>query len=147
MLFIASSTDVLAKFFNVSLNTVLVAMRYLTVIVPILAFPITYRICHELQAAQGRRSTKDAERRRRSSEGEYTATPSPRYVDDVPSHLAATAVPTYIHEESDEVGRQRRARRRSLDDHRSTDVPRCEAPSANVRFPHSSQSRRTVAFA
>ena len=41
MLFIASSTDVLAKFFNVSLNTVLVAMRYLTVIVPILAFPIT----------------------------------------------------------------------------------------------------------
>jgi len=38
MLFIASSTDVLAKFFNVSLNDVLVSMRYLTVIVPILAF-------------------------------------------------------------------------------------------------------------
>jgi len=35
MLFIASSTDVLAKFFNVSLNDVLVSMRYLTVIVPI----------------------------------------------------------------------------------------------------------------
>jgi len=52
---------VLAKFFNVSLNDVLVSMRYLTVIVPILAFPITYRICHEIQALHGggRRKTRN----------------------------------------------------------------------------------------
>jgi len=102
MLFIASSTDVLAKFFNVSLNTVLVSMRYLTVIVPILAFPITYRICHELQALKGGGRRKVPNVVERTAEGEYTATPSPRYVDDVPSHLAATVVPTYIHEETDE---------------------------------------------
>ena len=104
MLFIASSTDVLAKFFNLSLNTVLVAMRYLTVIVPLLAFPITYRICHEIQALHGGGRRKTPNVVARTSEGEYTATPSPRYVDDVPSHLEATPVPTYIHEESEESG-------------------------------------------
>jgi ubiquinol-cytochrome c reductase cytochrome b subunit len=104
MLFIASSTDVLAKFFNVSLNTVLVAMRYLTVIVPILAFPITYRICHELQALKGGGRRKVPNVVERTTEGEYTATPSPRYVDDVPSHVEAIVVPTYINEETDEAG-------------------------------------------
>ena len=104
MLFIASSTDVLAKFFNLSLNTVLVAMRYLTVIVPILAFPITYRICHELKAVKGGGRRKTPNVVSRSSEGEYTATPSPRYVDDVPSHLEATEVPTFIHEEPEDSG-------------------------------------------
>jgi ubiquinol-cytochrome c reductase cytochrome b subunit len=104
MLFIASSTDVLAKFFNVSLNTVLVAMRSLTVIVPILAFPIAYRICHEIQTLHGGGRRKTPNVVARTAEGEYTATPSPRYVDDVPSHLEATPVPTYIHEESEESG-------------------------------------------
>jgi len=104
MLFIASSTDVLAKFFNLSLNTVLVSMRYLTVIVPILAFPITYRICHEIQTLHGGGRRKTPNVVMRSSEGEYSATPSPRYVDDVPSHLEATPVPTYIHEEPEESG-------------------------------------------
>jgi ubiquinol-cytochrome c reductase cytochrome b subunit len=104
MLFIASSTDVLAKFFNVSLNTVLVAMRYLTVIVPILAFPITYRICHEIQTLHGGGRRKTPNVVARSAEGEYTATPSPRYVDDVPSHLEATPVPDYIHEANEETG-------------------------------------------
>jgi hypothetical protein len=74
------------------------------VIVPILAFPITYRICHEIQALHGGGRRKTPNVVARSAEGEYTATRSPRYVDDVPSHLAATVVPTYIHEESDESG-------------------------------------------
>jgi hypothetical protein len=71
MLFIASSTDVIANFFNVSLNDVLWAMRYLTVIVPILAFPITYRICHEIQALHGGGRRKTPNVVTRSEEGEY----------------------------------------------------------------------------
>jgi ubiquinol-cytochrome c reductase cytochrome b subunit len=104
MLFIASSTDVLAKFFNLSLNTVLVGMRYLTVIVPILAYPITYRICKELQALKGGGRRKTPNVVTRTTDGQYLATPSPQYIDDMHSHLDATEVPTFIHEEPEESG-------------------------------------------
>ena len=53
MFFIASSTDVLANFFHVSLNTVLLVMRILVIAVPIVAYPLTYKICKELQGVHG----------------------------------------------------------------------------------------------
>ncbi len=96
MLFIASSTDVLAKFFNVSLNSMLVAMRILVIIMPILAYPITYKICRELQAVKGGGKRKTPNVVSRTAEGQYVATPSPAYVDDVPEHLAPTEVPQFI---------------------------------------------------
>jgi hypothetical protein len=34
----------------------------------------------------------------RTSEGEYVSTASPRYVDDIPTHLAPIPVPRFINE-------------------------------------------------
>ncbi len=50
-LFVASSTDVLANFFHISLNTILLLMRWLTLLVPVVAYFVTYKICKELQTA------------------------------------------------------------------------------------------------
>ena len=83
MLFIASATDVIAKFFDISLNTVLWAMRILVIVTPIIAYPVTYKICKELQGVRraGKRKTPNVVSR--SDEGEYIATPTPTYSDDV----------------------------------------------------------------
>ena len=40
----------------------------------------------------------------RTDEGEYVATPTPRYVDDVPRELEPEPVPTFIDEEPEEPG-------------------------------------------
>ena len=96
MLFIASSTDVIANFFHLSLNTVLWAMRILVLLSPFVAYPLTLKICKELQATKGGGKRKTANVVTRSSEGEYIATPAPVYVDDVHDELPATAVPQYI---------------------------------------------------
>jgi len=53
VLFGASSTDVLANYLSLSLNFVLWSFRVLTIAVPIITYPITYRICIELQHAEG----------------------------------------------------------------------------------------------
>ncbi|HEY5438133.1 MAG TPA: ubiquinol-cytochrome c reductase cytochrome b subunit [Acidimicrobiales bacterium] len=99
MLFVASSTDVLAKFFDISLNTMLVAMRVLVIISPFIAYPITYKICRELQGVVGGGKRKTPNVVSRTAEGQYVATPSPAYVDDVHQGLDATPVPTFITEE------------------------------------------------
>ena len=104
MLFIASATDVLAKFFSVSLNSMLVAMRVLCVVTPILAYPITYKICRELQAVKGGGKRKTPNVVSRTTEGQYVATPSPAYVDDVPQHLEPTEVPQFITVDADQSG-------------------------------------------
>jgi ubiquinol-cytochrome c reductase cytochrome b subunit len=106
MLFIASATDVIAKFFDISLNTVLWAMRILTIVVPIIAYPITYKICRELQGVKrgGKRKTHNVVTR--SDEGEYIATATPTYSEDAHHDLAATPVPTFIEEETNETTSQ-----------------------------------------
>jgi ubiquinol-cytochrome c reductase cytochrome b subunit len=98
MLFIASSTDVIANFFHISLNTVLWAMRILVVLVPLIAYPLSYKICKEMQSFKGAGKRKTTNVVTRTAEGEYVATASPRYVDDVPSHLAPIPVPKFITE-------------------------------------------------
>ena len=103
VLFFASSTDVIANFFHVSLEEVLIAMRVLVVIVPIITFPITYKICKELQESHGGGKRKTANTVTRSETGEYVATPSPVYVDDLHSGLAATEVPRFISPLPEEV--------------------------------------------
>ncbi|MEO9180213.1 MAG: ubiquinol-cytochrome c reductase cytochrome b subunit, partial [Acidimicrobiales bacterium] len=104
MLFVASSTDVLAKFFDISLNTMLVSMRVLVIISPFIAYPITYKICRELQGVVGAGKRKTPNVVSRTVEGQYVATPSPAYVDDVHQGLEATPVPTFITEEPDDAG-------------------------------------------
>ncbi len=106
MLFIASATDVIAKFFDISLNTVLWAMRILTIVTPLIAYPITYKICKELQGVKraGKRKTPNVVSR--SDEGEYIATPTPTYSDDVEHGHEAIPVPTFIDDETEEVASQ-----------------------------------------
>ncbi len=86
----------LANFFHVSLNTVLIAMRYLVILSPIVAYPITYKICKELQGLKGSGKRKTPNVVSRTAEGEYTAVASPVYVDDLHQALEPTAVPAYI---------------------------------------------------
>jgi ubiquinol-cytochrome c reductase cytochrome b subunit len=96
MLFIASSTDVIANFFRLPLNQVLWAMRILVIISPIVAYPITWKICKEVQALHGGGKRKTANVVTRTAQGEYVATPAPKYVDDQHQELDATPVPRFI---------------------------------------------------
>jgi ubiquinol-cytochrome c reductase cytochrome b subunit len=96
ILFIASSTDVIANFFHLPLSAVIWAMRILTIVTPFLAYPITYKICKELQATKGGGKRKTPNQVSRTAEGEYVATPAPVYVDDQHDELAPTEVPTFI---------------------------------------------------
>jgi ubiquinol-cytochrome c reductase cytochrome b subunit len=96
MLFVASSTDVLANFFHVPLETVLWAMRVLCIIAPFVAYPITYKICKELQGVKGGGKRKTPNVVVRTAQGEYVATSAPVYVDDVHHGPAPTEVPTFI---------------------------------------------------
>ncbi|MGC1419598.1 MAG: ubiquinol-cytochrome c reductase cytochrome b subunit [Acidimicrobiales bacterium] len=97
MLFFASSTDLLANFFHVSLEEVLIAMRIMTILVPLITYPITYKICKELQSVKGGGKRKTPGIVTRSEEGEYASTPSPVYVDDLHRAPAPTEVPRYIY--------------------------------------------------
>src|ERR1019366_8601239 len=104
MLFIASSTDVIANFFHITLNSVLWSMRVLCIVLPILAYPITYKICREMQDFAGAGKRKTANIVTRTAEGEYLATPAPVYVDDMAHEHDAVPVPRYGVEAEDEVG-------------------------------------------
>ena len=96
MLFIASSTDVMANFFHVSLNTVLWSMRVLVLVSPFVAYPIAYKICKDLQRTPGAGKRKTTGVVTRSAEGGYDATPAPAYDEDQHHEPEPTAVPRYI---------------------------------------------------
>ncbi len=51
VLFGASATDVLANYLSLSLNFVLLAFRVLCIVVPLVVFPVTWKICLEMQKA------------------------------------------------------------------------------------------------
>jgi ubiquinol-cytochrome c reductase cytochrome b subunit len=104
MLFIASATDLIANFFRLPLEEVLWAMRILVIISPFVAYPITWKICKEVQSVKGGGKRKTPNVVTRTTEGEYVATESPVYVDDVHSELVATPVPKFIIEEPEELG-------------------------------------------
>jgi len=100
MLFIASSTDVLANFFHVSLNQVLVLMRILVVLAPIVSYALTYLICIELQHLPQGGKRKVANVVTLTESGEYVATPAPRPPSAVAhEELAPEPVPRYIEPE------------------------------------------------
>src|ERR1700728_2410412 len=52
-LFAASSTDVLANFFHVSLNEVLWFFRFAVIIIPIAVGFFTYHLCREMSGVTG----------------------------------------------------------------------------------------------
>ena len=105
MLFIASSTDVLANFFHISLNWVLWAMRVLVILVPLIVFPVTLKLCEELQKVPGGGKRKRANVVTRTAEGEYIATPAPERPGDGHHELDAEPVPDFINlDEAPEPG-------------------------------------------
>jgi hypothetical protein len=76
-------------------------MRVLCFVVPVIAYPVTYFICIELQGGgslMGKR--KRANVVVRTEEGEYIANPSDPRPGDGHEELDATTVPTFIIDEA-----------------------------------------------
>jgi ubiquinol-cytochrome c reductase cytochrome b subunit len=96
MLFIASSTDVLANFFHVSLNFVLWAMRVLVIVIPIITYPVTKKICEEMAAVPEAGKRKRANVVTRTVDGEYLAVPAAQRPGDHHEELTAEPVPDFI---------------------------------------------------
>jgi ubiquinol-cytochrome c reductase cytochrome b subunit len=95
----ASATDVLANFFQVSLNEVLWTFRILVFVVPIVTGVVTWRICIEMQgggAAVGKR--KRAVLMTRSATGEYRTIDTEPHSDDERIELEPIPVPVHIEE-------------------------------------------------
>ncbi len=93
----ASATDVLANFFQVSLNEVLWTFRILVLVVPPLVGIFVWRICIEMQgggADIGKR--KRAVLMSRSATGEYTTVPTAPQPDDEHDELEPIPVPVHI---------------------------------------------------
>ena len=94
--FFASSTDVMANFFQIPLIDVLWFFRFFVPLAPIVAYFLAYKVCQEMRAAEGIGKRKRAMIVERSAVGEYTAVPSPPRPGDGHEELEAIPVPTYI---------------------------------------------------
>jgi ubiquinol-cytochrome c reductase cytochrome b subunit len=116
MLFIASATDVIANFFHISLNTILIAMRILVVVTPFVCYAVTWKICKELQNLPTAGLRKVANVVTLTPQGEYVATPMPAppgthhelAPEPVPALIEADGTPRddEVHEDDlDPVGR------------------------------------------
>ncbi len=95
-LFAASSTDVLANFFHISLNEVLWFFRIAVFVVPVIAGLVTYQLCREMQGVHGIGKRKRSVIVRRSVEGEYSTVPAAPRPDDVHTELDPEPVPVRI---------------------------------------------------
>jgi ubiquinol-cytochrome c reductase cytochrome b subunit len=96
LLFCASSTDVLANFFEVSLNTVLWTFRIIVPTVPFVVAFVAYRICNDMAGVPGIGKRKRAVVVTRSAQGEYATHDSGVRPGDEPVELEPRPVPTYI---------------------------------------------------
>ena len=94
--FFASSTDVMANFFQLPLIDVLWFFRFFVPLAPIVAYYITFKICHEMIAAEGIGKRKRALVVSRSTEGEYSTVESEVRPGDGHEELDAIPVPTFI---------------------------------------------------
>ncbi len=96
MLFCASSTDVLANFFQVSLNVVLWTFRFVVFIVPIIVGLFTYRICLDMTGVSHVGKRKRAVLIVRSATGEYTTVDTEARPGDGHHELEPMLVPGFI---------------------------------------------------
>ena len=96
MLFAASSTDVLANFFQISLNTVLWSFRFMVIIVPIIVGLATYRICLDMAGVSGIGKRKRALVVTRSADGEYATDETAPRPGDEQHEMEPVAVPVRI---------------------------------------------------
>jgi len=95
-LFAASSTDVLANFFHISLNVVLWFFRFAFFIVPVISGLVAYQLCREMQGVHGIGKRKRALIVQLSAEGEYTTVESAPRPDDQHEELDPEPVPVRI---------------------------------------------------
>jgi ubiquinol-cytochrome c reductase cytochrome b subunit len=95
-LFAASSTDVLANFFHISLNAVLWFFRIAVFVVPIVAGLVAYQLCIEMQGVRGIGKRKRAVIVHRSADGAYTTIPAEPRLDDERVELHPEPVPDRI---------------------------------------------------
>ena len=94
--FFASSTDVMANFFELPLIDVLWFFRFFVPLSPIVAYFITFKICNEMREAEGIGKRKRALIVERSTEGSYSTIESPALNGEVHEELEAVPVPTFI---------------------------------------------------
>jgi ubiquinol-cytochrome c reductase cytochrome b subunit len=95
-LFAASSTDVLANYFHVSLNVTLWFFRFAVIIIPIIVAFVTYRLCLEMQGVHGVGKRKRAVIVSRSAAGEYSTVSAEPRPDDEVTELHPEPVPVRI---------------------------------------------------
>jgi len=104
MLFAASSTDVLANFTQISLNTVLWFFRFAVIIIPIIVGLVTWSICREMTGLHGIGKRKRSVVVTRSEHGEYATVVSPPRPGDGHVELDPEPVPAFIEPEPAPVG-------------------------------------------
>jgi ubiquinol-cytochrome c reductase cytochrome b subunit len=102
--FCASSTDVLANYFDISLNSVLWFFRVAVIVVPIISGVVTWRICIELQRVPDAVQRKRAMVVSRTADGEYVAVPAAPRPGDTRVELAPEPVPVRIDMEPQPAG-------------------------------------------
>ena len=103
-LFAASSTDVMANFFQISLNSVLWFFRFAVLVIPVIVGFVAWRLCLDLSGTAGSGKRKRANVVTRSASGEYAITKSERRPGDGPPELAPAPVPTFIELDEEPVG-------------------------------------------
>ena len=79
VLFGASSTDVMANYLSISLNTVLWSFRIACIVVPLIVYPVAYKICKELQKTPGGGKRKVHNVVVRDTAGGYHTIPADEY--------------------------------------------------------------------
>jgi ubiquinol-cytochrome c reductase cytochrome b subunit len=94
--FFASSTDVMANFFQLPLMDVLWFFRFFVPLAPIVAYFITFKICHEMRDAENIGKRKRALIVSRTTDGEYVTAESAPRPGDGHEELEAMPVPTFI---------------------------------------------------
>ncbi|HTT86410.1 MAG TPA: ubiquinol-cytochrome c reductase cytochrome b subunit [Acidimicrobiales bacterium] len=104
MLFGASSTDVLANFLQVSLNTVLWSFRILVFVVPVIVGFVTWSLCRQMIGVAGIGKRKRAVVVTRSEMGEYATTPTPPRPGDGHVELHPEPVPAFMEPGAEAVG-------------------------------------------
>jgi ubiquinol-cytochrome c reductase cytochrome b subunit len=100
----ASSTDVLANYFHLSLEQVLWFFRIAVIVVPIIVGLVAWKICIELQHTPGATKRKRALVVTRTATGEYVAEPSEVRPGDEHHELEPEPVPVRIELEPAGVG-------------------------------------------
>ena len=95
-LFAASSTDVLANYFHISLNAVLWFFRIAVIVIPIISGLVAYQLCIEMQGVHGVGKRKRSVIVHRSPQGAYTTLPAAPRLDDEHVELHPEPVPDRI---------------------------------------------------